>query len=69
MRWSRKENSSINSPKIDAFLADVREACKRHGLCVEHEDTEGNFIIEKYDSERDFEWLGDASVGRTVDDA
>jgi len=66
MRWSYKEGKNKDSPKVDAFLADIHEVCKKHRLCIEHEDNQGGFIIEKYKSEKDFEWLDAASIGRTI---
>jgi len=69
MRWNNKESKELDSPKVDAFLAEVHEVCKKHGFCIEHEDSQGGFIIEKYNDEKDFEWLGYASVGKTIDDA
>jgi hypothetical protein len=68
MRWNEKDSKKIDSPKVDAFLADIHEVCKKHGLCIEHEDCQGGFIIEKYENARDFDWLGAACVGKTVDD-
>jgi len=66
MRWDYKENKKKDSPKVDAFLADIHEICKKHGFCIEHEDQHGGFIIEQYDSEKDFEWLGAAAIGMTI---
>ena len=69
MRWSDKENKKIEAKLVDAFLNEVHAVCKKHGFCIEHEDSHGGFLIEKYDDEKDFEWLGNASVGKTIDDA
>lgn len=69
MRWNDKERKRMDSPKVDAFLAEIHEVCKKHGFCIEHEDSHGGFIVEKYDGDEDFEWLNAASVGKTIDDA
>lgn len=48
-----------NNPKIDAFLLEVIEVCKKHGLSIGHEDHHGGFQIADYDEEFDF-WLWQA---------
>ncbi len=69
MRWSNKENKEIEAKRVDAFLDEVHQVCKKHGFCIETDDCQGGFVIERYDDEKDFEWLGYASVGTTIDDA
>ena len=50
----------MENPKIDAFLAEIAEVSKKHGLSIAHEDAHGNFEIEKFNM-KNIEWLNDAS--------
>lgn len=42
--------------KVDDFLKEVVEVCKKHGLSIGHEDIHGAFTVEKY-SEDLKKWL------------
>lgn len=58
-RWSRKAGGFVVVPEVDAFLAEIVEVCKRHGLSIQHEDSGGAFqVVEFY--EPAMEWLLDA---------
>jgi hypothetical protein len=62
-RWIKSRGlygESGENKKIDEFLADVIEVCKKHGLSISHEDGHGSFNIVKYD-ENTVDWLMDAS--------
>lgn len=60
-----RSESSDEAPKVEAFLKELEEVCKKHGYSLSHEDTQGGFIVEKY--HRDFsEWLQQAAIGHTV---
>ncbi len=48
MRWSPGRGREIADVKIDNFLKDIVEVCKRHGLSISHEDGHGSFLVEKY---------------------
>lgn len=52
------------SDKVRAFLDEVLEASKRHGLSISHEDGHGSFIVEQFKQDN-IDWLNDAaeSVG------
>lgn len=66
-RWVTRENRNVATPKVDAFLAEVREVCVRHGLCIGHEDTHGAFIVSAMDGDESFmDWLGGAMIDATI---
>lgn len=47
--------------RADAFLLEIIDVCKKHGLSISHEDSQGGFIIEPY-SEYDVEWIRQADI-------
>lgn len=53
-RWS--DQGEIENPKIDAFLEEIMEVCKRHGLAISHEDAHGGFEIVPLE-QGDLPWL------------
>lgn len=58
-----KDGEEVEIPEIDAFLTEIEEVCKKHGLSIGHEDSEGGFTILEFD-QRHIEWLKDASDWR-----
>jgi hypothetical protein len=62
-RWDTETHAQSEFPKIDAFIDDVIEVCKKHGFSISHEDHQGAFLIEAVD-ERNFEWLRGAQRSR-----
>ncbi len=55
-RWSVNRATYVETPKVDAFIAEVLEVCERHHLSIGHEDTQGAFVIERHSTVLD-EWL------------
>lgn len=51
----------IESPSVDAFIADLVQIYKRHGMSLAHEDGQGAFIVETL-KETNIEWLQAAHV-------
>jgi len=49
MRWSEKHSKRMDSPRVDDFLDEINEVCKKHRLSISHEDGHGAFVIEAYD--------------------
>ena len=47
-RWNGKKN--VENPKVDAFLDEVKEVCKKHKMSLSHEDLHGAFIVIDYDA-------------------
>jgi hypothetical protein len=64
-RWNTNMNQRDESPEVDAFLAEVIEVCRKHGLSISHEDTGGAFAVREF-NERDNEWLFSANDDRKV---
>ncbi len=56
LRW---KNGTVKAefPKVDAFLIEIDEVCKRHGLSISHEDAHGSFLVAPYDAEHLVPWL------------
>lgn len=48
-RYSRKQSKSVNNKAIDEFIEEVLSVCRKHGLSIGHEDSQGSFIILNYD--------------------
>ncbi|KOR25011.1 hypothetical protein [Clostridium sp. L74] len=34
--------------KMNLFLLEIEEVCKKYGLSIGHEDPEGSFVIQEY---------------------
>jgi hypothetical protein len=45
---------------VDAFLAEVIEVCRKHGMSISHEDGWGAFQVRNF-SESDADWLKEAT--------
>jgi len=50
-RWDTKQRKSVVNSKADAFLAEIKEVCRKHGLCIEHEDRHGAFVLVPFTEE------------------
>lgn len=59
-RWSHEKSHDHENLKVDAFLVEINEVCKRHGLSISHEDSHGSFMIDNYSGEL-ADWLMAAS--------
>ena len=44
-RWVTKETKKMECSRVDSFVAEIYEVCKKHGMTIEHEDSQGGFII------------------------
>ena len=62
--WDCISSQFIVSPKVDLFLKEIEEVCKKHNLSISHEDSHGNFVIESYDQEN-IKWLNDSCINFT----
>lgn len=51
-----KMNKTTN---YDGFIRQYEELCIKTGITISHEDTQGSFILESFNSE-DLEWVKNA---------
>ncbi|MDP1722768.1 MAG: hypothetical protein Q8L37_06185 [Candidatus Gottesmanbacteria bacterium] len=58
-RWKSTVGHEVENEKIDAFLTEVIEVCKKHGLSIGHEDSHGGFLVHKF-SKDNADWLMNA---------
>lgn len=61
-RWKRSPGGlngrETETPRVDAFLREILEVEKRHGLSLSHEDSQGAFEVVTRKGEN--EWLANA---------
>ena len=68
-RWNTRDNRNEESPKIDAFLEEVIEVCRKHGMSISHEDGHGSFLVVPFsDGDADCLMHADNSTGERKDD-
>lgn len=71
-RWIDHMDEHGENPRVDAFLADIVEVCRKHGLMLSHEDWQGAFEVETLtdDGAASIEWLMAATdaTGRPRDE-
>lgn len=48
--------SAMNKKAVQAFIEDIIEVCKKHGMSISHQDGHGSFIINEY-NETNSTWL------------
>lgn len=49
-------NKTNDCDKYDDFIRRYEELCIKTGITISHEDTQGSFILESFNSE-DLEWV------------
>jgi hypothetical protein len=57
----QRASESRNDPSVDAFLDEYIAICRRHMLCLSHEDSGGSFIVTKIDGDL-LDWVYGAYV-------
>jgi hypothetical protein len=55
------------SPEVKTFIAEIVNICRKYNFSIAHEDTQGGFIIEKWNPEN-IEWFG-AAFDKTENNA
>jgi hypothetical protein len=61
-RWDSNVNESVEDPKVDAFLDELLEVCRRHGMSLGHQDGHGSFLVYKLVDEFFYGWLRAAAI-------
>lgn len=62
-RWSVALRKAVRSdPKIDKFLAELSQVCKKHSISLDFDEHIGNFVVRPYDEEI-CAWLQTAEDG------
>ncbi len=59
--WDCRVKSEQENEKAAAFLKDIVEVYKKHGLSLVHEDHNGSFEIEDYNEDNVF-WVMSADI-------
>ena len=58
--WDLNKSEEIEQPKeMKEFIEEIIKVMKKYNLSISHEDSQGAFIIEKYDK-NNIKWLKDA---------
>lgn len=57
----------MDKEKVEEFLQEIEEVCRKYNMSISHEDGHGGFIIEKFD-EFNIKWLKEAKIAEYVDD-
>lgn len=49
-RWNSKAGKRLpTNPRIEAFLDEIEQVCRKHGMTISHEDHHGSFEIDCFD--------------------
>jgi hypothetical protein len=56
MRWNDRKARYAQNAVVDNFIEELVTVCRKHGLCIGHEDSHGAFIIENLTEGR-VNWL------------
>lgn len=57
----------MDKKKVEEFLQEIEEVCRKHNMSISHEDGHGAFIIERFD-EFNIKWLKEAQIAEYVVD-
>jgi hypothetical protein len=63
-RWDEIKGEDVEDPRVDAFLAEVQEVSRKHGMSLSHEDGHGSFRVVLSVDEFNLRWLFEASIAR-----
>ncbi len=55
-RFNNKTGEDEEIPKVDVFINEIIDICKKHGYSIAHEDCHGAFLIHGFDQET-ADWL------------
>lgn len=60
-RWHVHLRDDVEDSKVDAFVSELVEVCRKHSYSLGHEDRYGAFIVEDFDPQG-LGWLQSAMV-------
>ena len=63
-RWDNQAHGRVEDPRVDAFLAEIVEVCRKHGMSLGHEDGHGSFVVHDQLDETIMTWISQASIER-----
>lgn len=59
-RWNNKQSKEVENSKVNAFLNEIADVCRKHELAISHEDNHGAFEIVNI-GKGDIDWILNAS--------
>jgi len=59
--WPNLKIEPFTASKVEAFLSDIEEVCRSHGMSISHEDCHGAFIATDF-SEETLKWLKSCGI-------
>lgn len=60
--WDIKKHKNIKTPEsVIKFLNEIDNICKKYNISISHEDSQGGFILEKY-NDYNIKWLKDCML-------
>lgn len=64
-RWDRNLATYVDAPDVDAFLSEIIAVCRKHNMVLEHEDSQGGFLVYREFKDGDGDHLMGASISGT----
>ena len=62
-RWDCNQNKKVDAPDIDGFLTEIVAFCRKHNMCIGHEDGFGAFEVYRTCTPGTIDWLYGANIG------
>lgn len=60
--WDINKHKNIKTPEsVIKFLNEIDNICKKYNFSISHEDSQGGFILEKY-NDYNIKWLKDCRL-------
>lgn len=65
MRWCQFSKKDVYNPKVNAFLKEVLDVCKKHNMEIWDADHHNGLVIEEYS--KGYSCLADADIGKSIE--
>ena len=62
-RFHHGKGTQVEDTTVDAFLNEVLEVCRKHGMSISHEDEHGSFLVKDFDEAYAL-WLMRAAIDK-----